>query len=100
MTTAAVMNNNNNGKTIKLEMLDGEQSVINDIEEYVCGFSYFYCRLLDGSTVSFNRSDILSVSRKLPGGKFWMIHLKKIKTYENSDDNLQSVVDNNKEDDQ
>jgi hypothetical protein len=69
------------GKIVKLDTLSGEV-VISNIEEYVCGFAYFYVRHTDGSTYSFDREDILGAYRKLPTGDFRAIHLKKVKVHE------------------
>ena len=70
------------GKTVKLETQAGEM-IINDIDEYVCGFAFFYVRLNDGSTTSFDRDNILAAYRKLPAGEYRQIHMKKPKVYEN-----------------
>lgn len=69
------------GKIVKLDTPSGEV-IISNIEEYVCGFAYFYVRHTDGRTSSFDREDILSASRKLPTGDFRAIHLKKAKIHE------------------
>jgi hypothetical protein len=69
------------GKTVKLETPDGELLVVG-IEEYVCGFAFFYVRHIDGRTASFSRSDILAAYRRLPTGEFRQIHLKKPKIHE------------------
>jgi len=66
------------GKTVKL-VTDSTEMVVEDIEEYVCGFSYFYVRHVDGSTTSFNRRNIKRAMRKLPTGEYKQIHLKKPK---------------------
>lgn len=69
-------------KAVKLETRGGE-ILIEDIEEYVCGFQYFYVRhRSSGETLSFNRDNIVAVSRRLPGGEFRPIHMKKPKVYE------------------
>ncbi len=74
----------NNGKTVKLDTSDGEV-LIENIEEYVCGFSYFYVRHQgSGHTESFSRDNIVSASRRLPTGEFRVIHMKKAKVYDNT----------------
>ena len=70
------------GKTVKLETHAGE-IIIDDIEEYVCGFAFFYVRLNDGSTTSFDRDNILAAYRRLPAGEYRQIHMKKAKIYGN-----------------
>ena len=67
------------GKTVKLYTDAGEME-ISDIEEYVCGFSYFYVRYLSSETQSFSRKSIHKAMRKLPTGEFRQIHMKKPKT--------------------
>jgi hypothetical protein len=66
------------GKTVKLYTDAGEMSIDN-IEEYVCGFSFFYCRFVNGDTTSFDRRSIQKAMRKLPTGDFRQIHMKKPK---------------------
>lgn len=66
------------GKTIKLVTDSGEMSIDN-IEEYVCGFSFFYVRFTSGDTSSFDRRSIQKAMRKLPTGDFRQIHMKKPK---------------------
>lgn len=66
------------GKTVKLITDSGEIS-IDDIEEYVCGFSFFYVRFVNGTTQSFDRKSIHKAMRKLPTGDFRQIHMKKPK---------------------
>lgn len=66
------------GKTVKLTT-DASELIIENIEEYVCGFSYFYVREMNGSTLSFDRRSIKKAERKLPTGEFRQIHLKKPK---------------------
>lgn len=69
-------------KAVKLETRGGD-ILIEDIEEYVCGFQFFYVRHRStGETVSFNRDNILAVYRRLPAGEFRPIHMKKPKSYE------------------
>lgn len=74
-----------NGKTVKL-VTEASEMVIEDIEEYVCGFSYFYIRDIDGRTYSFDRRSIKRAMRKLPTGEFRQIHLKKPKERVQYDD--------------
>jgi hypothetical protein len=73
------------GKTVKLMTQAGEM-VINDIEEYVCGFSFFYVRYKNGDTASFDRKSIARAMRKLPTGDFRQIHMKKPKVRTDADD--------------
>jgi hypothetical protein len=73
-----------NGKTVKL-VTETNEMVIQDIEEYVCGFSYFYVRYTDGKTTSFDRRNIIKALRKLPTGDFRQIHLKKPKAQMDSE---------------
>jgi rare lipoprotein A (peptidoglycan hydrolase) len=61
--------------------------LIEEIEEYVCGFQFFYVRYkATGKTESFDRNNIVAAYRKLPTGDFRPIHLKKVKTYEGFED--------------
>jgi hypothetical protein len=69
------------GKTIKL-LTDKQEIIIEHIDEYVCGFAFIYCRLLDGSTISFNRDNIHAAYRRLPTGDYRAIHLKKVKSHD------------------
>lgn len=66
------------GKTVKLVTNAGEM-MIQDIEEYVCGFSFFYVRYRNGDTTSFDRRSIQKAMRRLPTGDFRQIHMKKPK---------------------
>ena len=70
------------GKTVKL-ITPSSEIIIEDIEEYVCGFAHMYFRLNDGSTTSFDRDNILAAYRRLPAGEYRQIHMKKPKVYEN-----------------
>lgn len=72
------------GKTVKL-ITEGSEMVIENIEEYVCGFSYFYVRYVDGTCASFDRRNIRRAMRKLPTGDFRPIHLKKPKAREDDE---------------
>ncbi len=72
------------GKIVKLDTPAGEV-LIGNIEEYVCGFAFFYVRHTDGHTESFNRENIIAAYRRLPAGDFRQIHMKKPKVYENND---------------
>lgn len=76
------------GKTVKLVTTSGEM-MISDIEEYVCGFSYFYVRFLNNETTSFDRRNIMKAMRRLPTGDFRQIHMKKPKVRTNEDENFQ-----------
>lgn len=69
------------GKVLKL-VTSTSEIIVENIDEYVCGFSYIYIRDLDGITQSFTRQNILSAYRRLPTGDFRQIHLKKPKIYE------------------
>ena len=79
---------NGSGKAVKLITTSGEM-MIQDIEEYVCGFSYFYVRFLNGETTSFDRDNIVKAMRKLPTGDFRQIHMKKPKVRTADDRNHQ-----------
>lgn len=72
------------GKTVKLSTNSGEME-INDIEEYVCGFSYFYVRFTNGDTQSFDRNTIHRAMRRLPTGDYRQIHMKKPKVRQDND---------------
>lgn len=76
------------GKTVKLMTSSGEME-INDIEEYVCGFSYFYVRFISGDTQSFDRRSINKAMRRLPTGDFRQIHMKKPKVRVPGEDDCQ-----------
>jgi hypothetical protein len=75
----------NASKVIKLVTETGEM-IIENIEEYVCGFSYFYVRFSSGDSTSFDRRLIRRALRKLPTGEFRPIHLKKPKVKSSLDD--------------
>jgi hypothetical protein len=68
-------------KTVKISTIHGEDIILSNIEEYVCGYQYLYFRY-DSSvnlTESYPRSAIVSVSRLQGNGEYRPIHLKKIK---------------------
>ena len=57
-----------------------KELVIENIVEYVCGFSYFYLRKTDGETISINRNDVSKIYRRLKSSGRWKeINLKKPK---------------------
>lgn len=67
-------------KTVKM-VTPTSEIIVENIEEYVTGFSYMYYRLIDGTTQSFDRQNILSAHRRLPTGEWRQVHLKKVKQY-------------------
>ena len=54
-----------------------EEIVLDDIEEFVTGYEFFYVKLKN-STVSFPRSSILNVERIYPDTTRKKVHLKQI----------------------
>jgi hypothetical protein len=64
-------------KVIALQFTDHSRRVFYDIEEYACGYGYFYVRHHDSTTESFPRAGILSVERRVRDGSFHPIRLKK-----------------------
>jgi len=64
--------------SLKIFTKNGVVSLKN-VEEFVTGILYFYCRYVDGSLVSIPRSEIITIERKLKNGKYKEIKLKKFK---------------------
>ena len=65
-------------KRVSLIFNTGKTVELSNIDEYVCGFRYFYVRYMDGNCTAFHRNQIKEVLRVLPGGKKQAIHMKKI----------------------
>lgn len=64
-------------KTLHIFFKDGTDRIISPIEEYVCGFEYFFIRLFDGEVCSLARADIDTIYRKLMTGEFRPVRLKR-----------------------
>lgn len=55
---------------MKIELIDGKDLTMEEVEEYVSGFKYLYIRCVD-KTLSFRREDIKSVTRRPSGTTYW-----------------------------
>lgn len=64
-------------KVICLQFVDASRIMLYDVEEYACGYGFFYIRHTDGKTESFPRNALVTVERRVRDGSFRPIHLKK-----------------------
>lgn len=69
-------------KVLCLRFVDESRVLLQDVEEYACGYAYFYVRHQDGQTESFPRTALAVVERRVRDGSFHPIHLKKAKLTE------------------
>lgn len=65
--------------SIKISLLSSGILKLNDVEEFVSGFNYFFIRHSNEETISFSRKDIVKIERRLKNGKYKIIKLKKPK---------------------
>ena len=65
------------GHRLKIILKDYETE-LHSVEEYVGGYKYFYCRLLNGETFAFKRSRILKVLHRARG-EWTPVHLRNKK---------------------
>lgn len=54
------------------------ETMLDNIEEYVAGFEYFYIRFTEARTASYLRSNILNIDRIYPDGTRKRVHLKHV----------------------
>ena len=65
---------------IRVEYKNGSAAEVLDVEEFVAGYKYMYLRT-KSSTLSFNRSDISNISRRVNGEEDWIPILMKKPKY-------------------
>lgn len=66
-------------KSLRVELISNKNVIVDSIDEFICGFKYFYIRHLDGKMAAFKRSDIREVIRMYPNGMEKKVYLRKIK---------------------
>ena len=64
-------------KILRLSTKDEGEIILDHVEEYACGYLYFYVKHGDYAVDCFSRSDLYKVERKMKDGSFRLIHLKK-----------------------
>lgn len=64
-------------KVLCLYFTDDSRVMLYDVEEYACGYGFFYIRHQDGQTESYPRASLQTVERRVRDGSFHPIHLKK-----------------------
>lgn len=64
-------------KSLYIELKDNKKITLNNIDEFACGFKYFFVRHVDGKIVTYERSAIKEVSRIYSDGVPRKVYLKK-----------------------
>jgi hypothetical protein len=73
-------------KEVRLHLIES-QCELSDIDEFACGYTFFFIRFLDGRTLSIPLDRIRTAERKDVNNTEWLpIQLKRAKFKKSGDD--------------